>query len=311
MKILLTGVTGFIGSQIARELVRRGHSMRVVARPGSDRFRVFEFADRMEWVDADLFQSSEHDLSRLCASVDLCIHSAWYAVPGKYLEAPENLDCVQGSLRLLSALGDAGCRRAVFVGTCFEYDFGFGYLSESTPTKPASLYAAAKIGTRLMGEQIAKARGIAFAWVRPFYQYGPFEDSRRLVPFVIDTLLEGEPVKVTQGFQVRDYLHVEDVGSAIAAVALSDIAGIVNIGSGHPVTVREIISTVSSLLGKPELIRFGARPENPTDPPFICANNRRLVEGTGWSPRFELRAGLEDTIASRKKERAHSASPSS
>ena len=296
MKVLVTGATGFIGSAIARALLDLGHDVHATVRAGSDRARVADFADRIEWISADVFDPAA-DLDAACRGVELCVHAAWYAVPGKYLEAPENLACVQGTLALLEALAAAGARRVALVGTCFEYDFDYGYLSETTPTRPASLYAAAKIGTRLMSEQLCRARGVEFCWVRPFYQYGPFEDPRRLVPYVTETLMKGEPANVSRGLQVRDFLHVHDVGSAIAAAAASPLLGIVNIGSGRPVTVRDIVATIAAILDRTLLVHFGARPDNPTDPPFICANNRRLVEGTGWTPRFDLESGLRDTVA--------------
>ncbi len=300
MNILVTGATGFIGAWVARALIESGHTVRATARKGSSRERLDGFADGIEWVTADVFGDPRLDRRALCAGVDLCVHTAWYAVPGKYLEARENLECVQGSLSLLDALADAGVPRATFVGSCFEYDFDPGYLSESSPIRPQSLYAAAKASTRLLCEQLARSRQLGFCWVRPFYQYGPFEDGRRLVPYVIDTLLRGEEAAVTRGGQVRDFLHVADVGSAIAAAATSTLDGVVNIGSGQPVTVRQIVATIAELIGAGERVKFGARPDNPTDPPFICANNRKLVGGTGWAPRHDLRSGLADTIASRR-----------
>ena len=299
MNVLVTGATGFIGSQIARALLAQGHTVRASERAGASRERLADVAGQIEWVTSDVFAASGKDLAALCSGVEMVVHSAWYAVPGKYLEAPENLACVSGTVALTHALADAGVKRAVYVGTCFEYDFDFGWLSETTPNRPASLYAAAKSSARLMSEQIARAHDIAFCWVRPFYQYGPHEDARRLVPYVIDTLLRGEEVPLTRGAPVRDFLHVADVGSAIAAAATSELKGIVNIGSGTPVTVRDIAATIASLLGRESMLRFGARPDNPADPPFICANIRKLSEGTGWSPQFDLRSGLADAIASR------------
>ena len=300
MKVLVTGATGFIGAWVARALIDSGHSVRATARRDSSRERLDGYADRIEWVTADVFGDAKLDRRALCAGVDLCVHAAWYAVPGKYLEARENLECLQGSLALLEALADAGVPRATFVGSCFEYDFDPGYLNETSPIRPASLYAAAKSSTRLLCEQLARARQLQFCWVRPFYRYGPFEDGRRLVPYVIDTLLRGEQAGVTRGVQVRDFLHVADVGTGIAAAATSTLDGIVNIGSGQPVTVRQIVATIAELLGATDRVQFGARPDNPTDPPFICANNRKLVSGTGWAPKFDLRTGLADTIASRR-----------
>jgi nucleoside-diphosphate-sugar epimerase len=288
-----------VGSWVVRALLAGGHEVRVVEYPGTTRERLADVASRIEWVEADLFGDPALDRAALVAGADTVVHAAWYAVPGKYLEAPENIGCLTGTLALLEALRPAGVRRAVFFGTCFEYDFDYGWLSERTPVKPGSLYAAAKASTRLMAEPIARRLELPFCWVRPFYQYGPFEDPRRLVPYVIDTLAKGEEAGVTKGTQVRDFLHVADVGSAIAAAALSALTGPVNIGSGRPVTVRDIVATIAAILGREGQVKFGARPDNPTDPPFICADNRKLVEATGWAPRHDLRSGLEDTIASR------------
>jgi nucleoside-diphosphate-sugar epimerase len=113
---------------------------------------------------------------------------------------------------------------------------------------------------------------------------------------VIDSLLSGKTVDVTKGTQVRDFLHVADVGAALAAVALSELTGVVNVGSGQGVTVRDVVSTIESHIGQAGLVRFGARPENPTDPPVVVADHRKLVEGTGWSPAYDLASGLQQTI---------------
>lgn len=300
MKVLVTGATGFIGAYVVRALLERGHAVRAVARAGASRARLADLEHRIEWATADLFGDPSLDRRALAAGTELCVHCAWYVEPGKYLEAPENLTCLDGSVALLHALADAGVRRAVYVGTCFEYDFDYGWLAETTPVKPASFYAAAKASTRLLGARLAESRGLSWCWVRPFYQYGPFEDARRLVPYVIDTLAKGETAGITSGKQVRDFLHVADVGSAIAAAADSALEGPVNIGSGVPVTVRQIVETIARLLGAEDRVAFGARPDNPTDPPFICANIGKLAGATGWSPRFDLESGLADTVSWRR-----------
>ena len=87
------------------------------------------------------------------------------------------------------------------------------------------------------------------AWLRLFYQYGPFEHERRLMPTVIRALLHNQSVKITKGKQIRDFLHVEDVAAAIWTVARSDLSGPVNIGSGQPVAVRDIVTQIGLILG--------------------------------------------------------------
>jgi nucleoside-diphosphate-sugar epimerase len=123
------------------------------------------------------------------------------------------------------------------------------------------------------------------------------EDERRLVPAIICSLLRNQPAQVTRGEQIRDFLHVEDVARAICTVAQSNICGPINIGSGRPVAVRDIATQIGLILNRTDLIALGALPYSPHDPPFLCANNRRLIENTSWKPRYDLEQGLRHTIA--------------
>ena len=227
---------------------------------------------------------------------ELCIHLAWYVEPGKYLEAPENRDFLHASIVFARTLARLSCRRFVATGTCFEYDTDRGVLSESSPTRPRTLYASCKPQLFQQLEQVGQETGMEIGWLRFFYQYGPFEDPRRLVPYVIGGVLRGEPVKLTPVEQVRDYLHVEDVAGAVCAVVRSNLTGPVNIGSGQPMTVREIALKIGKQLRREDLIMLGTQPYTPDEPMCLVADNRRLCDGTSWNPRFNLDEGLRQTI---------------
>ncbi|MCL5103757.1 MAG: NAD(P)-dependent oxidoreductase [Armatimonadetes bacterium] len=301
MKVLITGITGFVGSQVARHLINGGHEVHGIIMENDDCRRIDDIMPSVGVVTGNL-----NDLDSLAPALeavrpDVCIHLAWYVEPGKYLPSFENLSSLHATGKLAELMGKMGCGKFVGAGTCFEYDLEYGYLSESTPTKPESLYAACKVAAEGVVSRIGDVTGMRVAWPRLFYQYGPFEDPRRLVAFLITSLMRGEDANVSKGTQIRDFLHVEDVGAAIAAVALSDLTGPVNVGSGVPVTVRQIVWTIAEALGRPELVHFGARQDNPTDPPFVCANNRKLIEGTDWSPKYSLEEGLRQTIEWWKK----------
>ena len=297
MKILITGATGFIGSHVAKLLVREGHEVYATIRNGSDTRRIAEILPSIQRVPYDLLEMPELNAQLEHIQPELCIHLAWYAVAGKYMAARENLGMLNASLQLASKLASLGCRRFVGIGSCFEYDTTLGYLSENTAAKPASLYAASKLATQIALEQLGNVTGMSVVWSRLFLEYGPFEDQRRLMPAVICALLQNQQAKTTKGEQVRDYLHVEDVAAAIWAIAQSNLCGIVNVGSGIPVTVRDVVMTIAAILGKPDLVSLGALPYSASEMMFLCANNRLLVENTGWAPQYDLQTGLRHTIA--------------
>lgn len=289
MKILITGAAGFIGSHIARQLVREGHEVHAVVRPETNLWRLEDIRDSIHFIHGDLLDSSfiPHP-----SPFDLCVHLAWYVEPGKYLHSPLNKDWVEASLRLAQQLKETGCRRFVAAGTCFEYATSDPPQHESTPTAPSTLYVQSKLELF----NALPSVGIDFAWVRFFYQYGPYEDPRRLMPVVINLLRRGEEAKLVPGDRIRDYLHIEDVASAVCAIAQSNLTGAVNIGSGEPVTVRDIAMRLGRLLDHIDLIKLGALPYSPTEPMHLLADNTKLREGTGWKPRYNLEDGLCQTV---------------
>ncbi len=159
-----------------------------------------------------------------------------------------------------------------------------------------TLYAAAKLSLCLLGQQMAAENGFGFAWGRLFYLYGPYEDSRRMVPALIGALRRGERFPATPGEQVRDYIHAEDVATALWALAAGSHEGIFNVSSGVPITIRQLMETIGEIGGRTDLIDFGTLPYRQWEPMFICGDNRKL-RGTGWTPKYTLRGGLEHTAA--------------
>jgi nucleoside-diphosphate-sugar epimerase len=277
-------------------LVREGVEVHALVRQGSSLVRLADIAGDLRLVHADLCDATEVERQVARIAPELCLHAAWYAVPGEYLHADENVGLVAATASLVSVLARAGCRRFVGVGTCFEYDTRVGRMSESSPTRPGSMYAASKLAASLLAEQIGSKHGMAVAWARLFYQYGPYEDERRLVPAVVGALLRGQEAPVTSGRQVRDFLYVEDVAGALWAIARSAVGGPVNVGSGEPVSVRDLVERIAAIMGRRDLLAFGNFPDRPDDPPLVCANNRRLVEECGWRRNRTHDEGLLETV---------------
>jgi nucleoside-diphosphate-sugar epimerase len=279
LRVLVTGATGFIGRHAVPVLRERGFEVHAIGR-------------------------SEVDL--LAPGVPVAIverikpthllHLAWNAVPGQFWTAPDNLDWVAASLSLYRAFASAGGQRAVCAGTCAEYDWSYSTLDEvATPCAPTTLYGVAKDSLRRLLQ--ASPEGVRLAWGRVFFLYGPHEAPTRLVPDVIRSLLEGREALCGEGLIERDFMHVGDVAAALVALLESDVAGTVNIASGDCLPLRDVIGRVADQIGRPDLVRLGARPSPPSEPPRLAAAVHRLRNEVGFRPSRTLDEGLDETIA--------------
>ena len=297
MRVLITGAGGFIGSHLARLLVQEGCEVYALLRPHSDPWRINDLLPELTVLHGDLLNPAEGWLDQLVSiRPEACFHLAWYAEPGVFLSSPLNLRYLSASLALAEGLAKAGCRKLVVAGSFSEYDQELGYLAENSAIKPNTLYGATKVALYQALSLWAQGAGIELLWPRIFSVYGPGEHEKRFVPAVMLAALRGEATRLSPGEQLRDYLHVADAAAGVWAAAQSSLSGPVNIGSGSPVAIGRLAERIGALAGRPDLIRLGDLPYREGDPMFVCANTQLLKTATGWAPRFDLQAGLRDTL---------------
>ncbi|MBU1152809.1 NAD(P)-dependent oxidoreductase [bacterium] len=291
-RVLLTGATGFIGRYCLPLLSARSYEVYAV----SSKTPLKNSSD-VHWHQANLLD--QRQVSDLIAKVQPThlLHLAWFTNPGEYWSSVENLRWVQAGLDLLLAFVLHGGQRAVFAGTCAEYDWKYGYCSEQlTPLKPVTLYGSCKHALQVMTDALTRQSGFSTAWGRIFYLYGPHEHPNRLISSVIRSILQEKPVRCSHGNQIRDFLYVQDVAGAFVTLLESDVIGPVNIASGHPVTLREIIFKIAEKLNREDLIHLGMIPTPVNDPHLLVADTNRLFNKVGWLPKHDLDRGLEKTI---------------
>ncbi len=293
-RVLVTGASGFVGLPLLAELVRRGeevHAISAHAPPAG--------IPGVRWHRQDLADSAAVEELVARVSPEHLLHLAWYVEHGRFWAAPENVLWVEYSLHLIRAFVRAGGRRAVMLGTCAEYDWSRAGepLEENTSVvAPATLYGVAKDSLHRLAEAYAHSENVELAWARLFFLYGPREQPGRLVPSVIRSLLSGESVATTSGEQLRDFMHVEDVAGALAALLASSVTGPVDIASGHGTRVRELVSEIAELIGTPELVRRGELPDRPEDPAMLVGKGSRLRDEVGYRTRVSLAKGVADTV---------------
>jgi dTDP-6-deoxy-L-talose 4-dehydrogenase (NAD+) len=266
---LLTGATGFVGRQVLQQLQAQDASVRVIVRTGKEHLIAGQKNIESVVSTDDLFAELPDFWNKVCEGIDTIIHVAWYVEPEKYLTAPENLDCLIGTINFAKAAAAADVRRFVGIGTCFEYDLSGGVLSTETRLKPVSPYGASKAAAFLALNASLPRLGVELVWCRLFFLFGEDEDPRRLVSYIREKLSKGEVANLTSGEQQRDYLNVVDAARMIISAADSDYQGAVNICSGVAPTVRKLAEKLADEYGRRDLLNFGGRAPNPIDPPRI------------------------------------------
>ena len=299
-RVLLTGASGFIGRQAILPLVERGFDVHCIYR--TTKPDTIPDENHVTWHQVNLFNRDDiKNLFDTVSPTDL-LHLAWEVTPGSYLESINNFDWLVSSLHLLNGFAESGGTRALCAGTCFEYDLRYGYCNENlTPTVPSTYYGSCKHHLQSIGEKYADKKCFDFAWGRIFYPYGPYEYPTRLVPSVIHSLLRDDPAQCTHGNQIRDFLYVADIADAFVTILNSEVTGIINIGSGTPVSIKQLVMQIAQLLGKESDIQFGALSSRENEPPLIVADTGRLKKEVRWCQKYSLEEGIMDTISWWKK----------
>ena len=293
-KVLVTGAGGFIARHCISFLLDRGYQIHATVEKNGDAELK---GDYVKWHRVDLLDpSGVSGLMREVKPTHL-LHFAWYTSHGKFWHADENLPWVGATLHLVQEFRKNGGQRVVGAGTCAEYDWRYGYCVENvTPLNPASLYGKCKSTVQNVVREYASLHNINFSWGRIFFLYGPFENPKRLIAYVISSLIRNQTAQCSHGNQIRDFLHVIDVADAFVSLLDSDVEGPINIASGQPHSLRDILDKIGEITGRGDLIAYGAIPGNPGEPALIAGDTQRLKQELNWTPAYNLEDGLANTI---------------
>ncbi|WP_130861659.1 NAD-dependent epimerase/dehydratase family protein [Bacilliculturomica massiliensis] len=291
-KVLLTGGTGFIGQHCIPVLLESGFDVYASYRKTIPE----RYTRNVKWIKADLLHGMnniEETMGKV--GIDYLLHLAWDLTPGEYQNSGNNLKWLKASLDLIEVFIKYGGKRIVTAGTCFEYDFSDGILKEDiTPLMPDTLYGECKAAMYNVTKHFCSIQGISYAHGRVFYLFGPGENKKRVVPYVITELAQGHKPRCGSGVQRLDYLYVKDVAKAFVALLDTNIQGAVNIGSGEVFSLRSFLDKIQMEMGFEDMIEFA----DPVcgDIKQIVANSARLRNEVGWKADYSIQSGVIEFI---------------
>lgn len=198
---------------------------------------------------------------------------------------------------LITALARKSLKRFVQIGSSDEYGNLSAPQCEDSREQPISPYSFAKVASTHFLQMLHRTEGFPGVVLRLFLTYGPYQYEDRFIPQIIKACRRNEIFSVSKGMQTRDFCYVEDVVKAITlAFTAKDVEGqVLNIGSGVPTTIREVIERVQILVGG-GTPRYGDLQYRVGENMALYANIQKAQEKLGWSPKVTMDEGLRQTI---------------
>ncbi|MCL4539981.1 MAG: NAD-dependent epimerase/dehydratase family protein [Bacteroidetes bacterium] len=301
--VLVTGVAGFIGSNLADRLLQKGYRV-----TGIDNLTYGvreQIPEGVEFYRADIRDQSIYPLFQ---HSDYVFHlAAKNCISDCQLDPVETADInVRGTVNVFEAARRAGVRKVIYAESSAMYEGSSVMPTPETEVRPQSFYALSKLASMYFAEGYARFFGLKTTALRYFCAYGPRQDYRRTIPpvfsaFIIKLLKGEQPVIYGTGEKRRDFIHVDDINDFHEMCITDDrtTGKVFNLGSGNNYSVNDIYRTIASLLGSSVKPQY--KPDLPGEA-FANLADISLAKSLGWAPKLSLSEGLGTSIEFIRKE---------
>jgi nucleoside-diphosphate-sugar epimerase len=302
--ILITGISGFLGSHIAERL-SGSHTVIGLHRSTSDLWRIEEINNS----NIILINTEEAGWQSkvIARKPGVLIHSAWSGVSAAersdWLRQVSNLEY---TVEMLMLAQQCGVSKVIGLGSQAEYGYYDGIIDEQHPVNPFSAYGAAKLAAMQIVKGFCSAGDIQWYWLRLFPLYGAREDAGWFIPMVITHALQKNKLDLSGCGQQYGYLHTSDFSRLVESIVLQNCpSGVYNVSGDTPVALRKIVEIIAAAAHSGEVFNFGALPYRENQAMLMAGDARLLYSAAGFSPEIRLEEALQELIAYYRKKYAN------
>jgi nucleoside-diphosphate-sugar epimerase len=302
MSVLVTGATGFVGANLLRALAKREKNLHILLRKTSDVWRIKDIVDEVSAHYCDLTDKNKVRTLVSEVSPKKVFHLAMY---GGYSHQDDFSKIVAtnflGTVNLLDACVSEGFEYFINTGTSSEYGVKKSRMAENDVPEPIDPYGVTKTAATLYCQSVAKRHNLRIFTLRLFSPYGYFEDSNRLIPYVIKNCLDNKELRLSNPNFVRDFIFIEDVIDAYLKVAETanrlTTGEIFNVGSGKQHNLQEVVDIIKTLTNYRKESKWGERAGRHRDTANVWeADIEKIRRNTAWVPKTSLPDGIAKTI---------------
>ena len=297
MKILITGVAGFIGSNLAEYLLRDGHE--IIGIDNLSYGLIEQVPSKVNFHQIDILNKSIYSLFD---GVDIVFHlAAKNCIADCQLDPFETTAInVSGSVNVFESAKKSNVKKVIYAESSALYEGTTSFPSQEKDEAPESFYAISKMASKLFADTYNRFSNLHTIALRYFNVYGPKQDYRRSIPplmcaFIIKLLKGEQPVIYGDGTKRRDFIYIDDVNRfhELLINKRSVTGGTYNIGSGLNYSILEVYEMIK------KLINTDVIPEHKPDLPGEAFQNLADISAArslGWQPRVKLEDGLKLSI---------------
>lgn len=295
-RIIVTGATGAVGSAVVRQALAKDMEVTCIVHQGSKRLRNLPNDGRVSIVECNL---SDYKTLQLEEKYDAFIHLSWEKTFGASRDDAEvQTRNIQYTLDAVHLAHRCGCRVFVGAGSQAEYGVQSVDLTPDLPVNPESGYGIAKYAAGKLSAMLCKSLGMRQNWVRILSVYGPNDGENSLISYLIRELKAGNSPQLTKCEQMWDYLYADDAADAILDVAEKGVDGkAYPLGSGHGRRLAEYVEDIRQAINPSIEVQYGVKDFYPHQPMHLVADIRKLIEDTGWKPKYTFKEGLNHFVA--------------
>lgn len=295
-RVLITGITGFLGSHIAENLIASDITVIGLKRKDSNTWRCKGFEDSVHWVDIDEHGLHEKLLSEI--DFDTVIHGAWIGVESdlrdNWIEQSKNISFL---LSLLELSKKARVSKFIFLGSQAEYGNFNGKVNEEYPANALNAYASVKLASLEIVKTFCITNNINWIWLRLFSFFGEKENSNWLIPSLIRSMKAENQKDFTKGEQKYAYLYVKDFATIMNNVVTKSIqSGIYNVSSSETKSIKSLIEEIRDYVNPNFVLNFGILPYRNNQAMHMEGDTEKLFSQIGRIKPTDFRKALVNTV---------------
>ncbi len=298
--IMVTGGTGFIGSNLVNQLTNKGCHVNIITLSNEFDWRIEDKKKcKFFYIDLQNYSGVKKCIDRI--KPEIIFHMAAYVNPEREINLIDKLISINyiGTKNLLVSLNDCNYDLFINTGTSDEYGRTFAPFKETQREKPVSPYSASKVAATYLCEMMASTYDKPIITIRPSLIYGPKQISNSLIPLLIYAGISKKTLSLTPCEQTRDFLFIYDLVDACISLAANankvKKLGIFNVGTGKEIKILKVVNLIKNQFHDANFI-IGGKPYRIGEAMSFYLSVDKIKSEIGWVSKWDLEDGIKETV---------------